>query len=326
MIKIIKFVFLSFLLCAPVVAGAADHCTNPNEYTVDRRCYVTDAQKTQKPFSSVVALFEKGDIYCTGTLVRTYDKGIMVYTAKHCVTDDSEQINKQKITVLLQNGQELDAKLVDSGKVAYGADDWAIYYITNNLTFQLMENVEPVVLRRSQLLPMSNVSVVGYGSLKVVSDKEIAEFKQKYFDYLVQEVGANLTVTTPQEKSTLYGIESDGSVRISHNLLKKWWADMMGKGGETRRYIIDLFWNNFVLKVSNCIYNSYGDTHCQGWGGNSGGPWFDSENNLAGITSGGNFIFGGKNHGEMTAISTVENIHDNSYLISGTNITNDAKH
>ena len=47
---------LAGMIFMPSVSMAADHCTNPKEYTIDKRCYVTDEQKKEKPYNAVVAL------------------------------------------------------------------------------------------------------------------------------------------------------------------------------------------------------------------------------------------------------------------------------
>ena len=61
----------------PQFVLSADSCTNPSEYTIDRRCYVTDKQKQQKPYNATVGLIDvDGYIYCTGTL------GVFMETSK----------------------------------------------------------------------------------------------------------------------------------------------------------------------------------------------------------------------------------------------------
>ena len=53
------FAFMSF------ASMAADHCTDPTNYKVDKRCYVTDEQKKVAPYNAVVALVnDDGWVYC----------------------------------------------------------------------------------------------------------------------------------------------------------------------------------------------------------------------------------------------------------------------
>ena len=54
---------------------AADHCTNPTEYTIDRRCYVTDKQKQQKPYNAVVEVLN----------LKWKKKGLHPFVVKACV-------------------------------------------------------------------------------------------------------------------------------------------------------------------------------------------------------------------------------------------------
>jgi hypothetical protein len=113
-----------------------------------------------------------------------------------------------------------------------------------------------------------------------------------------------------------YGIKPDGALFIHNNAPDKWVHDMAAKDVENNRYIRDILANSHELKVSDCIYISNGNSNCQGWGGNSGGPWFDSENKLAGITRQGYFTFDGNYHARLHSIATVENIRDNSVLFN----------
>ena len=65
-------------------------------YTIDRRCYVTDEQKKNSPYNAVVALIDnEGDAYCTGTVMKQLSTGkLYVRTAKHCVIDNFDNIEK----------------------------------------------------------------------------------------------------------------------------------------------------------------------------------------------------------------------------------------
>ena len=77
------------LLIMPIVCfGFDDACTKPNEFTIDKRCYVTEAQKQTKPFNAVASLKDiMGGIYCSGVIVEKKGE-LYLYTAKHCVQND----------------------------------------------------------------------------------------------------------------------------------------------------------------------------------------------------------------------------------------------
>ena len=83
-----KYITISLLLFVPFMSMAADHCTNPKEYTVDKRCYVTDEQKKEKPYNAVVALIDNVDPYFTGTIVKCEKS----YFCHRVGDDDSFQI------------------------------------------------------------------------------------------------------------------------------------------------------------------------------------------------------------------------------------------
>lgn len=69
---------LSLILLAPYASFGRDSCTNKNgEYTIDRRCYVTDEQKRVSPYNAVVRLDD-----CTSTIVKHNNR----YYAAYCGT------------------------------------------------------------------------------------------------------------------------------------------------------------------------------------------------------------------------------------------------
>ena len=83
-------------------------------------------------------------------------------------------------------------------------------------------------------------------------------------------------------------------------------SDKYGGIDYDNEYVQNFIYNNTTywktsdvrkLKVSVCKYLSTGrEKGCQGWGGNSGGPIFDSDNKIMGIHTRGNRIIGGKHH------------------------------
>lgn len=296
MIKNIKL--LSFLLCAPVVAGAADHCTNPDEYTVDRRCYVTDEQKTQKPFSSVVALVEKGDIYCTGTLVKwvvlnDLNHGaddIFLFTAKHCTGNDEDGQPDEVLQIKTQDENIFQVRVVKTGNYnitsgAYGANrktgDWAVYKLNREDAGKVNH-----IMAYGQSVNNGDAMIIGYGSLKIMSDAEIEDFRQKYIDFL-KDCGDKDAAYEIYNAEVDESIETDDSNWIYKDFKKN--LDIW--------YRKELFLDD-GLKVSECKYNSESDENrCQVWGGNSGGPVFDKQlKGLIGIVSTGYDVIGGYYH------------------------------
>ena len=179
---------LAGMMFMPSVSMAADSCTIPIHYTIDKRCYVTDAQKRTKPYNAVVEL----DNGCTGTILN-FGGRLVVHTAKHCVVDDAGTV-RDTITVMTQTGKKISVKLKDWGDFdATGLDldrsgDWVYYTIASADG----DGVSWASLTDSNRLQERNAArVVGYGWLKIMADMEISQFKQKYIKYLKYQHGVH---------------------------------------------------------------------------------------------------------------------------------------
>ena len=270
------------MILIPFIAWANDHCTNPSAYTIDKRCYVTAEEKAQKPYNTTVALIDHTDNtpMCTGTIIRIQDM-LVVYTAAHCIVFDEHKA--EKITIRLQDGREFIASYNNSGNfvlppetemteeeleewmIEHNPHDWAIYNIPeqyyNNIPYTLITN-------NYHSNALHNATVVGYGSLKIMSDNDIKDFKQKYIDYLNGRpqnddygfVNDNIATNDPVVLNFLYEHQSD---------------------------ISDVIFNdNIKLKQSKCEYGGeFNAKNCQAWGGNSGGPVYDNNNHIMGIVT-----------------------------------------
>ena len=230
----------------------ADACTDPENYTIDKRCYVTEEQKQEKPYNAVVGLFSDiifDDITCTGTIVRR-DNKLYLYTAKHCTDSDKQYIK-------LQTGKKLKTYKYEVGnfdKRMYSFDDvqndWAIYEIKEETKYIPSVNITEYK-NTSYEQQWRDVALIGYGSLKIMSDKEFREFKEYYKKYLEKKGLKNGDYSMIQNKPKMRDIFNDKS-----------------------------------LKVSFCKYSSAGYVNdCQAWKGNSGGGLFDKYGNLMGIAS-----------------------------------------
>ena len=317
-----KIIMASLFAFMPSVSMAAesmvtDHCTNPTEYTVDKRCYVTDAQKRTKPYNAVVALVddETGYVYCTGTIVKDKNGNPYLYTAKHCVADGLG-IVADPITVRTQSDIKITADDPKTGgfdTVAKGRDrseDWAIYSIpsAHQIASTNLTDKEGHWWDVAQLYNY-DARVIGYGALKIMSDKEILNYKIKYLRYLRDEKGITATGNESQ-----YGFDGEGGVYA-------YYGDYSGP------YVVNFFdylidndheyykevFQNKKLKVSSCGFSASGQSvGCQIWGGNSGGGVFDKEGNLMGILAGYTATIGGENH--AAASSGIFRIKNVSFL------------
>ena len=268
-----KYIITSLLFFVSAVAMADDHCTNPNEYTIDRRCYVTDEQKTQKPYSAVVGVLGPNNINnCTGTIVKEND-AIYMYTARHCIRHKINYNNIDDLTVKvkLQNGMIFK---VEQSEVS-DRKDLAIYkfYLKDknavkNIAITKTNNDD------SEDAVYSGVRLVGYGALKIMSDEEISDFKKAYEKYLRETVG---------EKYMLEKHDERGGINVNWVSMSNEWPELSNDMDK--------------LKESVCEYSArQGGVGCQGWHGNSGGPILDQDNRIMAVFSTGYDTIGGEQH------------------------------
>ena len=292
---------ISFLLFVfiPGVLFARDACTDPDAFTVDRRCYVTDEQKTEKPYNAVVEVNQGGGLIrgiCTGTIVKIKND-YYIYTAKHCVGDKYNDAN-DGITGILQNGTMIFADKYSVGKLnnATGEnweDDWAIYKIWDNFN----DGTLPYVYISNKwdwgMLSINrDARYVGYGALKIMSDAEIEEFKARYITYLATEKGIPYE---QQTETTAYGFRADEGIATRNTYANNFIYDFLSDTDPM--YYQDVFRDTDKLKVSYCKYAADGsEINCQAWGGNSGGGVFDNKGDIMGIATKGTYILGGENH------------------------------
>jgi len=312
-----KLLFLSVFLCVPTMSFASDYCTNPDEYTIDRRCYVTAEQKKEKPYKAAVALIKKTygrhadvftDIYCSGTIVKrqgltSTDTGYFVYTAKHCVSDNGDNLRNQ-IQIQTPSGQEFTAELVKYGDynesdVLTYHGDWAVFRILPNDTqlrsiYSVGNELGDAYVKINGTVGKTyhDARVIGYGALEIVSDAQLTDFRDKYVKFL-EENDINISVVDNEQLNS-YGLNGSGVVlHPEHN---KW----------ILKFEKAMDWDIFStvkdqgLKVSYCSYSdNIGDddnmNNCQSWGGNSGGGIFDENGNLIGILTRGHYEVGDKN-------------------------------
>lgn len=289
------FAFLSCLITMPAMAFD-DACTKPNKFTVDKRCYVTESQKKTKPFNATVALVDGQFPYCTGTIVKGYHgyngnkateqekNTIYVYTAKHCTDSNNDGKSDTNLEIKLQDGTIYTIEFARAGRYNTISDtniegDYALYTIKNAPTnIPYTEISDKWGYGSIRGIP---ARLVGYGTLKIMSDAEIDKFKKKYASFLKSQ-GQNSNV----------GMYNGGV--ITNSTYGEMFLDFLKQ--KEYAYGSDLF-NNNLLKVSECNYSGTGYMlGCQEWGGNSGGGIFDSNGKLLGILTRGNRVIGGDEH------------------------------
>ena len=289
-----KVLVLAILM--PLVARAGDSCTDPDKYTIDKRCYVTDEQKKEKPYNAVVKIYGNYDIVCTGTIIK-YDGHFYVYTAKHCTDNETNGVVDKSLLVGLQDGRGRSVILNRTGNYDISADtgfsgDWAIYQFHEE---DDEEDIPSVDFSNNIAWGFDNrkydARVIGYGSLKIMSDVEIENFKRSYIDWLKArnpDVPEEVFVSEGLKK--YFGFTSDGGIDL---------LSTPGKVYHKMKRSDDIFRDKQNLKVSHCKYTSSGRReHCQVWGGNSGGGVFDVSGNLMAITTRANSVIGGSVHAD----------------------------
>ena len=279
----------------------ADACTDSSNYTVDKRCYVE--KKENAPYNAVVYLIDVHKNRCSGVVVKYEDK-FYLYTAKHCVLNYGnikKNINVSvppKLFVLAKQYNVLPYK------------DLAIYAIKN-------EDLPYVVIDENFDYSAKDidVKVVGYGSLKIMSDEEIEDFIRKYVVFLknvsmskrgkedLKEHYIDMTNPDIVQKQ----LETTG-VWYNHPTVQDFLTDLYERD---REYYSDIF-ENTKLQVSRCKHNdTTGKEFCQVWGGNSGGGIFNQNNELVGITTKGSWVIGGANR--HARLSEYEKVYKPDY-------------
>ena len=327
--KILPFLIA---LMPTVCLGLSDACTEPSNFTIDKRCYVTPEQKKTFPYETVVALIEDGYVYCTGTIISESDGKKRVYTAKHCTDVNEDNVVDKTITIKTQGGDTYDVTNTGIKPTdAYGnyniaedtlfSGDWAKYDLPSNAPddlpsttftkrhsgtlglYEAIKEKSSVPEKRFWTIFNYDAQVVGYGALKIMSDDEIKDFKDEYIEFLVAAVKKKYKdsgVSPDNMKKIIdYYITHeiytgfDGEgVNAAHPMVKEFIGTMSRNDYNYKALFKD---NN--LKTSFCQLNVKGYKQgCQSWGGNSGGPIFDKDGKLMGIHTRGYRIIGGKRH------------------------------
>lgn len=338
--KILPFLIV---LMPTVCLGLDDACTKPSEFTIDKRCYVTDEQKKTYPYNTVVALIKQnGFVYCTGTIISEFNGSskTRVYTAKHCTDVNRDKVVDETIIIYTQDGAIYKATNKDIlPEEAYGnyniaedtlySGDWAKYDLIDapdDLPFTTFTTHRSGALGKLEatvenlsVSPLKaffgdnnyNAQVVGYGGLKIMSDKEIQDFKDKYTKFLetslkdaVKEVHKDDGLSADEMQKKINDYETDdyniglvGDVVYAHNPIVKEFISGTLKNALSRNDCEALFGDNINLKTSFCQLSVDGyQRGCHSWHGDSGGPIFDKDGRLMGIHTRGNGFIGGRRH------------------------------
>lgn len=290
--------FLALLTTPDVVY--ADRCIENGKYanlfTIDKRCYVTNEQGLSSPYNAVAVILDKEEhTHGTGVIVKK-DGQLYLYTAKHCIDQDNDNKPDFSFYAYQEVGNDIyPEELVGAGERdpenKADSGDWIIYKVrnANNIPFVELTNKHSGIIGKLESFKEQsfadlmryginfNARVVGYGSLAIMSDNDIAIFKQKYIDALKKNGKQDIHFELTQRINMG---DQDVVTTVYHMLTEREWYGLF---------------NNQDLKVSYCRFTPDGIMiDCQGWNKNSGSPVFDDQNRLMGIVTTGRDVIGPK--------------------------------
>ncbi len=236
-----------------------------NQFTIDRRCYVSAEEKQISPYNAVVAIgntpetkdYTHFESYttCTGTIVKNKNDGqLYIYSAGHCVSGQPQ-------SAMMQDGRAFPIKNIINEytkKAGRHFIDYAVFTIP-----QEYQTTLPYVVT-SATFTDTNVDIVGYGVLSILSDNAIKTAKNEWINEL------------QEYKSYGSKEQQDAVKRIAQNV-----------------NLVTLFPTDTKLKASfncnipkNAAHIDYKNA-CQIYKKNSGGPIFDANGRLVAVVSTG---------------------------------------
>ncbi len=262
-------------------------------YTIDRRCYITDEQKKEFPYNAIVGVSVDGG-WCTGTLVKDNADELYVYTATHCVKNPNAPI-----TVTLQDGTTFSAttKYDKMGSDEY--KDVAVLKIPwkNKISLEFIKRLP--LAKMGQFNSDDIFNVIGYGSLAILNDKTIHDIKQKYAKHM--DIDEN-------------EIESDNEIYKKFEKFLRDYTELF----EDDKNLKGSF--DCSLRDNASVWQGRNQTDCQVAQGSSGGPVFDKDNNLVAVLTRGyglqNNRYATTSLGGVEPVSDVQNqIYDYKLMV-----------
>lgn len=250
--KRIGILFLSFILCMPVVARG-----DMVGYGGDLRRYVTEEEKSQFPYNTVVKIKDGGS---TGT--GTFVSEDVILTCRHVVNNKGPQrpieyytADGKKHTGFIPNYVDDDKSETDfAWVIEKGAFSGRTLELAHNSKYS------------------NNLMIIGYDCLKPLSNDEIRIIKRLYTDWIER----NGSVTASKAFDAMVDIELQ--LRCNYACSSDNQTNCVHCSGE--KYCI--FHDNDNMKVrTNCKVTSIFDdqiyTNCPGAYGTSGSAIIDME-------------------------------------------------
>ncbi len=280
-------------------------------YSIDERKYVSDTDwQTKRPYKYVLQVGEykdgNWDAYCTANMVRG-----KIVTASHCLDEEMRFRDG--------NGNEFSAHVYAEGD-GVGAGDWVILEPDDN---EDISQYSISKIKKSDKMGRLNVSLSGFGGLKVMNDVEIQRFQQVYAVWLkavyplvdYKDEGT-VSVYKGQGLSFLFDMDMSLYCReaASNSMYKSIFEEYCLSEGKLKysgfNYracgldFDDLFNDSDKLKTSTCSTDDVrklnsGEayiTDCQSWGGGSGGGYYLSDDSILAIHTSGIGAIGDGGH------------------------------
>ena len=259
----------------------SDACTNPSEYTVERRCYVTDATWQRAPYKYILKMRYKSDglVFCTANMVSG-----QIVTAKHCVEDK----DISDIEFIAFNGRKITIKY--SGYESFfpfGAYNEFpdIVFLTPSANDEdfIKNNSINVLVDADSITNNSSFVTAGFGGLKILSDKEIKLFQQAYAKYLEDTGRKQKKYDDILEQPVVDdGKTANLTMLLSKNFYKEIDKYLKMYGLDTAE---EMFRESQNMKASICVSFDPIDSsmvygRCKVWHGNSGGGVYRVSNVL----------------------------------------------
>ncbi len=284
MIKI-PVVFALMTMVPSMCWALSDACTNPKEYTIERRCYLTEDAWQRAPYKHVLKMWRKADgkVYCTANMVFG-----QIVTARHCIED----YNVSDLKFIAFDGREITVKYVGyENEFAYGKHNPFI-----DIVFLTPSEKDADFVKSNSINTAESINSVtsgsfvsvGCGGLKILSDKEIDLFQHAYSEFLQNN---KEYVARNSDEDFGKPILDDGKTMNLTYLLSKEFYEKINP------YLIkyglgtaeDIFTNDSKnIKASLCDRFDQPDEdrelygNCSGWHGDSGGGVYRISNGVNG--------------------------------------------
>lgn len=277
-----------------------------DEYTIDRRQYVSDFLWSKEPYKYVLKVFDKqrNTVMCTANMV-----GGKIVTARHCIQGSP----LKNFEFIAFDGRRMTASFSDT-QTDYS--DWDSYYsLSEDYVVLIPDKSSQNFVADNSINTMNDYHMnnafisVGCGALKVMSNEEISKFKSAYMDFLADIDSSFGETVIDDDTINLTYMLSDAFYEDINPYLKKYGLVNSDK----------LFHDSNNIKFSVCgDVNLKDDLEfgliigaCQGWHGDSGGGLYSVPGELVkyGIYGNGHIDFVGIHILGKTYISSNPSMH-----------------